>query len=298
LGYLLLQFAAEVVLLHPAARANGMRAHLFPLHGDEYTLEDAWRLLRSLKTMSAAVEQEGGDDGGEGGVARDATSASESTASTHRATDQKAAAAARAHQHAADKARRNALLCSVVWRVHRNQQTFADAMRGLRGTIFALDVKPTSPEAELLEAIALMPEKEDSKVALLLEWTARQQSDLLNKLTDSLRRADALGAEEAALRAQLGEAKERVAALEGQLQSERASKEELDRHIGVVKTHGQADYEELRASSLRAIRDAVQQLEQVSVALGRDVPKVSFAREVLDTIVDFLRATTKKLEDA
>jgi hypothetical protein len=64
------------------------------------------------------------------------------------------------------------------------------------------------------------------------------------------------------------------------------------------KTHGQADYEELRASSLRAIRDAVQQLEQVSVALGRDVPKVSFAREVLDTIVDSLRATTKKLEDA
>lgn len=302
LGHLLLDFAAEVVLLHPAVRTNGLRAHLFPVHGDEYTLEDAWRLLKSLElpappTASADDETEP-KDAGTGQASDDASADLESGTGGKRPKAAKANSAARAAQQAATKARRNALLCSVVWRVHRNQQSFSDAMRGLRGTLFSPGAGPTALEAELLEAIALMPEKEDSKVALLLEWSARQQSDLLNKLTNAQRRNEALTAQGEALDLELDGANKRIEALEGELQAERASKEALDRHIGVVKTHGQADYEDLRASSLKAIRDAVQQLDQVSIALGREVPKVAFAREVLDTIVDSLRGTTKKLEDA
>lgn len=297
LGHLLLEFAVDVVLLHPAVRTNRLRAHLFPLYGDEYTLEDAWRLMTPPKTAEATGPHQGiaaRIDNGESTLTEPTLPRGEQS---QRTKDQKAAATARALQAIADKARRNALLCSVVWRVHRNLQTFSDAMRSLRGTLFSLENRPPSLEIELLEAIALMPEKEDSKVALLLEWTARQQADVLKKLNDALRRADLLAAQEAATASQLADAIKRVAILEAQLKSELASKEELGRHIGVVKTHGQADYEELRASSLRAVRDAVQQLEQVSVALGRDIPKVPFAREVLDTIVDSLRVTTKKLED-
>lgn len=298
LGHLLLEFAKDVVLLHPAVRTNRLSSHLFPLYGDEHTLEDAWGLLNTPKTAEpTAHHQEIVTNSGEN-ESSFAEQTLQRSEQSQRTKEQKAAAAARAFQAVTDKARRNALLCSVVWRVHRNQQTFAEAMRGLRATLFSLESRPSSLEVELLEAIALMPEKEDPKVALLLEWTARQQVDVSNKLNDALRRSDLLANHHAATASQLAEATARIEILETQLESERASKEELGRHIGVVKTHGQADYEELRASSLRAIRDAVQQLEQVSVALGRDIPKVPFAREVLDSIVDSLRVTTKKLEDS
>lgn len=302
LGDLLLDFAANVVGLHPAVRTNGLSAHLFPVHGDEYDLEDAWQLLKSLelpKSPATPADDDMAPNGAASGQEPDVDSASSEADSVgRRTTTTKAKSAARAAQQVASKARRNALLCSVVWRVYRNKKPFSEAMRGLRGTLFSPGSNPTGLEAALLEAIASMPEKEDSKVALLLQWSARQQDDLWRELTKAKCRNEALTAQGDALDLRLSEANKRIEALDGELQVERASKEALDRHIGVVKTHGQADYEGLRASSLKAIRDAVQQLEQVSVALGRDIPKVAFAREVLDTIVDSLRGTTKKLEDA
>lgn len=303
LGNLLLQFAADVVLLHPAVRANGMQSHLFPPYGDESSLEDAWKLLKSSELKLppnitvkdelpvAALVQESSSS-----TSNSSNNEIGISESTNRGA--KVAVAIRAAQVTAAKARRNALLCSVVWRVlHRKQLPLAEAVRALRCTLFVQSVSESRLEAELLEALALMPEKEDAKIALLLQWTTKQQSDLVNKFTVGQSHIESLTERVADLEAKVEEGTRHAQSLQQQFESERASKEELSRSIGVVKTHGKADYEELRASSLRSVRDAVQQLEQVSVALGRDVPKVQFAREVLETIVDGLRTTTKKLED-
>jgi hypothetical protein len=300
LGHLLLQFAADVVLLHPAVKANGMQAHLFPPYGDEHTLEDAWRLLNASevtmpRSTNAEKEPQAADveTNASSQALNEATTASE--AASQRA---KVVARLRAAQLLVAKVRRNALLCSVVWRVmHRKHLPLAEAMRALRGTLYAQGVEEPRLEAELLEALALMPEKEDAKVALLLQWTTKQQSDLVNKFAAGQSRIESLTEQVSRLEVEIKAGSQHVQTLKQQLEFERASKAELDRHIGVVKTHGEADYEELRAASLRSMRDAVHQLEQVSVALSRDTPKVPFAREVLETIVDSLRATTKKMEE-
>lgn len=300
LGHLLLQFAADVVVLHPAVRTNGMQAHLFPPYGEERSLEDAWHLLKASDTRvpPSTVSTEEQPVASTVDEATSGASGAESGTLDSPNRSAKVAAAMRAAQQSANKARRNALLCSVVWRVlHRKQLPFAEAMRALRGTLFAQGVEERRLESELLEALALMPEKEDAKVALLLQWTTKQQSDLVNKFTAGQTRIESLTERISDLEAEVEEGTQQAQSLRQELEFERASKEELGRHIGVVKTHGEADYEELRAASLRSIRSAVQQFEQVSIALGRDVPKVAFAREVLDTIVDSLRVTTKKLEE-
>lgn len=299
LGHLLMQFATDVVVLHPVLQTNGLLVHLFPPYGEERSFEDAWRLLNASEVrqpsnvtsteelQSAQAAEEATTDVSIGDGATDSPSLGVKASSTIRVA-----------QQLANKARRNALLCSVIWRVlHRKQVPLTEAMRALRNTLFAHGVNEPRLEAELLEALALMPEKEDAKVGLLLEWTTKQQSELVNKYSVGQSRIESLSRRVSDLETEVEKGNERAKALRQQVDSERASKEELGRNIGVMKTHGEADYEELRAASLRTLRDSVQQLEQVSVALGRDVPKVLFARDVLDTIVDSLRAATKKLED-
>jgi hypothetical protein len=170
-------------------------------------------------------------------------------------------------------------------------------MRALRGTLYAQWVDGPRLEAELLEALALMPEKEDGNVALLLHWTTKQQSDLVNKYAAGQSRIERLSGQVSCLEAEVRVGSQHAESLNQQLVLERASKAELDHRIDVMKTHSEADYEELRAGSLRFLRDAVLQLEQVSVALSRDKPKVPIAREILEGIVDSLRAETKKMEE-
>jgi len=304
LGHLLFDFAADVVTYHSALRANGMQARLFPNYDDQYALEDAWIALCALTNSEESRAAKVGQDPVRDGVADKVDGEPDVQAEEQREEQREARvrhsgfAAARTAQLQVNKARRNALLCSLIWRVHKKHASFAEAMRALRTTLFRPPVRSATLEAELLEAIALMPEKEDPKVALLLEWQSRQQADLVNRLSEATRQAESLSTQVGDLQSQVANGLADADRLEKELAYEKVKKRELDVQIGVVQTHGQADYEALRAMSLRIVRDSASQLEDVSKALLRSPPKVEFAREVLDTIVDSLKATSNKLVEA
>lgn len=302
LTYTVIEFCVDCVLMNPFVQSEGMRPVLFPGHHDACGLDDAWKKLQALALPSntnpkvpdvelettsstdkldssgAHVGQESGKANAKGGAAK--------------------AAAQRSVAALASRVRRNALLCSAIWRVQQEQVSFPEVMRTLRATLFSLKKRPDSLEDELLEAIASLPEKEDERVAYLLEWSARQQTEAMNKFADASRQAEALSLEVDALKARLASSEERVDSLQGYLERERNARAESEKALGVAETHGQADLEELRALSLKALRDAVSQLDVVSEALKRVPPKVESALDKVDAVMDALKTTNKKLEDA
>ncbi|RDK09149.1 hypothetical protein DN412_17060 [Cupriavidus lacunae] len=296
-GDILMEFCAECVLLNPAVHSNGMKALLFPGYADSTRLEDAWQGLMSLPPLSQvsnrnvtspeeepdAARQTPGTPGANGGARDKRKGKSDRTGPV---------------KGLAASARRNALLCSAVWRLYHSHCTFPEMMRGLRATVFALSKRPQSLETELITAITTLSEKEDERFAYLLEWSNRLQTDSLNKLNNALRLTEELQSHITAIEQQLQSSVEHADKLESQLSEERAARAASDEALGVVKTHGQADFEELRATSLKAIRDAVAQLDVVSEALKRDVPKVESARDKIDAVMDALKVTNKKLENA
>lgn len=299
LSHLLMEFCVECVLLNPAVRAAGMKAMLFPGFDDETSLEEAWRLLQSLNVSGPAVLDNTTQPENIPGI--------EATAQPTVALDDQINVTRQSKEGkdrtsgpkvAASRSRRNALLCSAIWRMHHDQTTFAETMRSLRATVFALRERPQSLESALFEAIATLPDKEDERVAYVLEWSARQQADGMNKLAEATRQAEALQSRIAAAEKQLQTTVERTEMLERHLEAERTARAAADKAVGVAQTHGQADLEEVRAMSLRAIKDAIAQLDVVSAALKRESPKVDSARDKVDSVMDALKNTNKKLEDA
>lgn len=298
LSQLLMEFCVECVVLNPAVRGTGMKAMLFPGFEDENNLEDAWRLLQSLgapeqlppDTAQSEPPLEHEDPARSAVTTDDRVSGGWEPKDTKERTPGAKAAASRS--------RRNALLSSAIWRMHHGQTNFAEMMRSLRATVFALRERPQSLESELFEAIATLPEKEDERLAYVLEWSARQQAEGLTRLAETVRQAEALQSRVTAAEEQLRGATERAAMLERQLEAERAARAAAEKAIGVAQTHGQADLEEVRAMSLRAIRDAIAQLDVVSAALKREFPKIDSARDKVDAVMDALKSTNKKLEAA
>lgn len=291
-GDLLMGFSVDVICLHKSIQTNGIRAKLFPNYSDESVLEDGWNALSSMKQpeedaamielqvskYSDTNEQEKSGGNSQIGISRKG----------------KGTASGNALASLVNKARRNAFLCSVIWRIHRKHSTFSEAMRAMRNTIFRAPTA-TGLETELLEAIALMPEKEDSRVALLLEWQAKQQLDISAKLVEANQCSSNLTSQLAQVKRDIAIGLETIAKLEQDLVTVRLERQHLQSQIGVVQTHGQADHEALRSLSLRVVRDSVNQLESVTTALGRDPPKVAIAVEVLNTVTDALRQADKKL---
>jgi hypothetical protein len=298
LSQLLMEFCVECVLLNPAVRSSGMKTMLFPGFEDENSLEDAWRLLQSLGApeqlpphiAQSETSPEHEDRAGSAVATDDPPSGGPEPKDGKEKTSGAKAVASRS--------RRNALLCSAIWRMHHSQTSFAEMMRSLRATVFALRERPQSLESELFEAITTLPEKEDGRLAYVLEWSARQHAEGSNRLADTVRQAEALQSQVTAAEEQLRETTEHAAMLERQLEAERTARAAADRAVGVAQTHGQADLEEIRAMSLRAIRDAIAQLDVVSAALKREFPKIDSAREKVDAVMDALKSTNKKLEEA
>ena len=299
LSQLLMEFCVECVLLNPAVRATGMKAMLFPGFEGESSLEDAWRLLQSLSVperlpQNNTTQTENSPDRED--PARSAVATDDRASDGRGPKDGKDRTPGA--KVASSRSRRNALLCSAIWRMHHGQMGFAETMRSLRATVFALRERPHSLESEVFEAIATLPEKEDERVAYVLEWSSRQQTDALNRLADAARQADTLHSRVTAAEEQLRATIERAEMLERQLEAERTARVAADRAVGVAQTHGQADLEEVRAMSLRAIRDAIAQLDVVSAALKREFPKIDSARDKVDSVMDALKSANKKLEEA
>ncbi|WP_250473084.1 hypothetical protein [Caballeronia sp. GAFFF1] len=295
----LLEFCVECVLLNSAVRATGMKAMLFPGFGDESSLEEAWHRLQSLsvperpETLQTAQSETASERKEPAGSSIRTDDRSGGQRGPKDSKDRTPGGKA-----AASRSRRNALLCSAIWRMHHGQTTFAETMRSLRTTVFALRERPQSLEAEVFEAIATLPEREDERVAYVLEWSVRQQAEALNRLAGETRKAEALQSRVTATEEQLRVALERAEMLGRQLEAERTARAAADRAVGVAQTHGQADLEEVRAMSLRAIRDAIAQLDVVSAALNREFPKIDSARDKVDAVMDALKNTNNKLEEA
>lgn len=299
LSYQLLEFCFECVLLNPSVRSNGMKTMLFPGFEDESSLEEAWRELQLLSmseqansyqhsSVGAATDDTGPDD------TNNPTLEVPSTSRQQKIGKEKAAGS----KVATNRSRRNALLCSAIWRMHHGETTFGETMRSLRATIFALSERPVSLDTKVFEAIATLPEKEDERLAYVLEWSARQQAEAQNKLADALRQLESTHSRVSMVEEQLKMTLERADGLERQLGSERAARAASDKAVSVAQTHGQADLEEIRALSLIAIRDAIAQLDVVSVALSRELPKIDSARDKVHSVMDALKNTNTKLEEA
>lgn len=278
LGHVLMDFAAEVVVFHPRLRRNGLQAHLFPVHWEDNDLTGAWEFLQEDECEQPLSAPELASEGSQpqGSLGKSKASSEKSTAS---------------------KLRRNALVCSVLWRVSRGAP-FAEAMRGLRSSIYKLPTWPPTLERDLLEAVALMQDKEDGRVALLLEWQARQQMELGGRLEQAIRQAKELEELLQATERSRDDALQACKRLEATLDAVNDKKEQLTAKLGVVQTHGKADFEELRAMALRLVSETARKLEEASRALGREQPKVVLARETLNVVVDALHSGRRKLEEA
>ncbi|OWJ63469.1 hypothetical protein [Paraburkholderia caledonica] len=299
LNHLLMEFCVDCVLLNPAVRTTGMKGMLFPGFDDNTSLEDAWRLLQSLGSLGAASADNASPPDTVPGVADDAQPAAapgDQSGGAQQTKDGKDRLPGA--KLVASRSRRNALLCSAIWRMHHGQTTFGEMIRSLRATVFALRERPHSLESELFEALATLPDKEDERLAYVLEWSARQQADGTTRLAEATRQADTLQLRLADTEEQFRTTLERAETLERQLEAERTARAAADRAVGVAQTHGQADLEEVRAMSLIAIRDAIAQLDVVSAALKREFPKIESARDKVDSVMDALKNANKKLEDA
>lgn len=289
----MIEFCLDCVLSNEFVRAEGMRTLLFPGHDDISSLEEAWARLQSLTILNSIGAEEcqpespHADDGAVSEVAKpSANSAKNQNEKSKRALATLAA-----------RTRRNALCCSAIWRVRHKQMEFPEVVRALRATLFVLEKRVDSVDDELLEALSSISEKESDVVALVLDWSLRQQIESLNRFEDVNRRYAASARELDEVKEQLMQMRVQADSLRAQLGEERAAGEELHKELGVAKTHGQADLEDLRSQALNTMRDAVSQLDVVSEALKRDPPKILSALDKVEAVMDRLKSTNNNLEN-
>jgi chromosome segregation ATPase len=174
---------------------------------------------------------------------------------------------------------------------------FPEVFRSLRATLFALERRIITADDELLEALSSISEKESGVVALVLDWSLKQQIESRNQF-DALDRRHSITTQELTeAREQLMQVTTHADRLSKQLGEERAAGEQLHKEIGVAKTHGQADLEDLRSLALKTLRDALSQLAVVSEALKRDPPKIQSALDKVEAVMDRLKSANDNLEE-
>jgi hypothetical protein len=291
LGELLINFAVEVICQHSKIKSNGVQAKLFPGFMDEFTLNDAWTTLEGLQKLTVVKEpsvpvvssssEEGGAKVGSTQKSRNGLRRSGGNLKQPSLT--------------AERAFRNAYLCSVIWRIHKKQSTFADSMRAMRSSIFRAQSNVIN-EDELLEAIAQMPEKEDLKVALIWDWQVRQQTEVTSRLSFATQEIERLEAQLVTAENEKIVQLNAIYRLQQEATQSQLKIEQLIADIGVVTIHGNDDQENLRASSLRVISGAITNIENVVTALGRDPPKTGIAIEVLTVVLDGFEQVKKQLQ--
>lgn len=283
------EFVRDAVKQHPVMHGEPTHAGAFPGSSDSSAPEKVWHaLVRTEIPLKLRRQPRRGDDsadeGTDGeGVSQDANS--ESVGQTARLNAQ------------FSKARRNAFLCDVLWRFDEDLAGFTDSLRTLRQTVFAADERPARVEQGLIEALATVSEKDDDRIALLLDWEWQSVLALRTKLAELERR-------DAELRRQLSDEQNRIADARRAYRAQLAETETHKAAVQSAKTefdnyriHARADFEHLRAASLGVIRHAIDELGNVDVALSREQPKVSFTRDVIHTVMDSLVRHVKSLED-
>ena len=131
----------------------------------------------------------------------------------------------------------------------------------------------------------------------LIDWTNAQRQSLIRQLNneqDSHTRERTRADRETA-RARHHE--EEVERLRLELEHEQAKRRAAENDTGTVRTHGQADLDELRAGYIKTLRVIIEQLTDLPVALGRTPPKVDSSVAVLDEVLTSLQRTLKGLKE-
>lgn len=277
LGQAFRSLARDVLLLHPVAQGNPTISEFFHGIDDRRGLRDLWSALYgqpSSVSREKPIEQVGEQTSDQDGDAQ----AEEKNASKQLA-----------------KARRNMFLCGALWRGSGDSSDLQGLIQALGTTLFRLSSDAPVGGA-LLSALATAAEKEDERIALLIAWSVGQTGHLNARIADLGRRLqtseDALSRtqrELASTRDLLDEREIELSAKDVQLKSQLED-------TGVQKTHARADYEALRADSMNVIKAAVAELENVDVALSREIPKTYLAREVVQAVVDSLIKHVESLE--
>ena len=141
-----------------------------------------------------------------------------------------------------------------------------------------------------------IPEKDAHKISILLAWTSAQSISLQSREADLDRRLQAAEQEIQTLLQTLASANAFQVTTEAALHFREAELDAQAKTLSVQKTHARADFEVLRADSLGVIKAAVTELENVDVALSREIPKTDIARDVVQAVTDSLLGHIKTLE--
>lgn len=194
------------------------------------------------------------------------------------------------------KARRNAFLCSVLWRHGENLEVTADLMHLYGETLFRHSTK-LNLDTDLIDGLATLPEREEEKIAQVMAWASGQASSLQARTADYARKLQSATESLELLQAAQAELELRNLESLKMIQSKEQELSDMVRDICIQKTHSRADFESLRANSLGVIKSAVAELENVDIALSRENPKTEFARDVLKAVIDNLLKQVGKLDE-
>lgn len=284
------EFVRDAVKQHPVMQGEPTHAGAFPGSSDSSAPEEVWHALAPPESPLRAKRQ----------PRREADEVADASADVEGVSEDAIPESARQTAKfgaQVSKARRNAFLCDALWRFDEGLAGFADSLRTLRQTLFALDKRPARVEQELIEGLATVSEKDDARIALLLDWGWQSAAVLQTKIVELERRDAELRRHLSDEQGRIADARRahqaQVAETEMHKAAAQSAKSDLDNH----RVHARADFEHLRAASLGVIRHAIDELGNVDVALSRDQPKVSLSRDVIHTVMDSLLRHVKSLED-
>lgn len=274
------EFVRVAVRQHPLVRQLDDPTQVMPGHNDGVTPEALWAQLTSERFSGPQPGTDVTDD-------ENGASSGEPVKPKQRAQ--------RTNTNADICS--NVFWCDIFWRRSEGHLSFAETMRVLRVTVFALPTLSDTSDDDTIDALSVLAEKEDKRAALLFDWGHRASTTALEKVVHLERQVETYGA-------RLDDAIERERALQASLEAAHTEGVQKDQALkaahdesAVQKVHARADYEHLRADALGVIRAAVDELNNVDVALSRDVPKTAFARDVVHSVVDSLTRHIKSLDE-
>ena len=277
-GRAIREVARDVVLFHPVTRGCGSASHAFSSSQDELGTKQFWKELFPNGYNSAASGFSAKNEA--------PTPIAESTQLESSKETSKVLA----------KARRNAFLCSVLWRHGEGLEVASDLMRVYGETLFEHQADKNL-EADLIDGLATIPEREEEKIAQVMAWAMSQTATYQARAADYAKKLQLSSESLESLRTAHSELEGRNQEGLQLIQSKEQELRGLANSISIQNTHSRADFESLRANSLGVIKSAVSELENVDVALSRENPKTEFARDVLKAVIDNLLEHVRKLDE-
>ena len=195
------------------------------------------------------------------------------------------------------KARRNAFLCTAIWRYAERQMSFAEFFRSLRATIFEADSDGKDLEKQLLAYLVSVQEKDRIGVAAFARWFFEQTIHVQKQADHCRLRLESLLSQKQEVDELLAAKEREIASLNQQLSGLREQIQATEEEVRVLKVHSKDDLERQASRTIRALEDEIPVLTDCLTALNREPPKVEVAKEYLGTALDTLNNELKILRE-